>query len=343
MNRQLLQKTLFVLLCLSLSAVSLAALELSQGNLILQVYENTGRFSLYQGDSESRSRPQALFVDQDPRTSFSSVLINNRAYRLGETSVFRLVTEATGSSIVLRWESEVARVTQTFSFASDPADPAFTYLRMDVAFYNISMGDIDIGYRFTLDTNLGERGGPHFASNTGRTIDSETVLFPARDGDKYLVSGNERASLMISIKTDGLFPPDSIHIANWKRLSDAPWKATHLSGRNFNNMPYSVNDSALSFYYNHRLLARGEERSYVILMAPSRDAGFPSMRAASTNALPSPSSPSAEDLSLMRDLQELQALIDRLEQAKIDGIMPSEAELERMEELLSRLAGYVDE
>lgn len=323
--------------------LSISALELSQGNLILQVHENTGRFSLYQGRRESRVRPQALFVDQDPRTSFSSVLINNRTYRLGETSVFTLNTETNDSSIILRWESDVAQVTQTFSLSSDPKDPSFVFLRMDISLYNISMGDIDIGYRFCLDTNLGERAEHHFTSDTGRVITGESMLFPARDSDTNLISANERAAFMLSINHSKLIAPDSVHIANWKRLSDAPWKAPHLPGRNFNNLPYSVNDSAVSLYYNHRRLARGEKHEYSVLMAPARIGGFPSLSTQSTSIKPVPSSPSAEDLSLMKDLQELQTLIDRLEQAKFDGIMPDEAELTRMEELLSRLSGYVDE
>jgi len=53
-------------------------LEVSEGRLKLVLHQGMGRFSLYLDG-------MALFVDQDPRTSGLSLLLDDRVYKLGDS------------------------------------------------------------------------------------------------------------------------------------------------------------------------------------------------------------------------------------------------------------------
>ena len=148
---------------------------------------------------------------------------------------------------------------QKFSFIQDPLHSSHIFLNMELSFYNVGNGSIDIAYRYLLDTYLGEKTRTHFTTDTRREVAAETLIFPAIDEDRIIYSAKESTGLMLSIKNKGRINPDSIHIANWKRLSDYPWKLIFKENRNFNNLPYSVGDSAVTYYFNNRNLMRGQE------------------------------------------------------------------------------------
>jgi hypothetical protein len=62
--------------------------------------------------------------------------------------------------------------------------------------------------------------------------------------------------------------------ANWKRLNDASWSYTTSSARNFNLLPYSVNDSAVAQYYEPRKVAKGTGFTVTMCMGKYSPAGF---------------------------------------------------------------------
>ena len=64
----------------------------------------------------------------------------------------------------------------------------------------------------------------------------------------------------------GDHPADRIVFANWKRLSDASWSYETSASRDFSLQPYSVNDSAVSQYYDPRLLAPGAQATVTIVL-----------------------------------------------------------------------------
>jgi hypothetical protein len=76
-----------------------------------------------------------------------------------------------------------------------------------------------------------------------------------------------------------------IHMANWKRFNDVPWKFGYSPGRNFNFLPYSVGDSAVCYYYEPAAMARGEVRTLSIQLAVEEEGGFARYGAASPDRL----------------------------------------------------------
>jgi hypothetical protein len=74
------------ILLLSLALAPLAAVEIDSGKVRLILYEGIGRFSLYTRSPAMEYIP--LFVDQDPRTSGISLVVNDKIYKLGDSAEF---------------------------------------------------------------------------------------------------------------------------------------------------------------------------------------------------------------------------------------------------------------
>jgi hypothetical protein len=232
-----------------------------------------------------KEKYEPFFVDQDPRTSFLSLIVNDRTYRLGESSAFRIrIDGSVPLKPVVVFESTFLLVTQEFSFIRSSSAALSGGISMTIRITNKNEQQLAVGLRFLLDTHLGEkRQTPPFVSDL-RSISSETVIYPG-EGDQYWVSRNDSLGLMGSIPEADGAGRNSIHIANWKRLSDVPWKMGYSQGRNFNFLPYSVGDSAVCYYYEPVPLDRGAERTIRILLAAEDEGGFARYEAASNDQL----------------------------------------------------------
>ena len=95
-----------------LALTPLAAVEIEAGNVHLILHEGIGRFSLYTRSPSGETIP--LFVDQDPRTSGISLVVNEKIYKLGDSAEFRETAEqATGEAAGgFQWSSRVLEVVQ---------------------------------------------------------------------------------------------------------------------------------------------------------------------------------------------------------------------------------------
>ena len=238
-----------------------AAIEYSSGSIRLVMDERTGRFSLYLLGEGNQEKPQALFSAQDPRTSFLSVMIDDRSYKLGDTTTFRVRPGEDRQNPSFVFESSTMLVTQEFSFLSGTGSAGVNGIRISVTMENRSDRQVMAGARFLIDTSLGE-GILGFPISTDlRTIGSE-ILLSGNDGDRYWIDRSRRFSLAGSIKTGSPEDPDYVHFANWNKLNDVTWKAVYQAGRNFNNPPYSMGDTAVCYYFDPRPLGRGEKRSF---------------------------------------------------------------------------------
>ena len=266
-------KTGFLILLLGLLvSFSAIAAEYNDGAIRLVLDEGTGRFSIYSLRHEgSRRRPLALFVDQDPRTSFLSVMINDRSYKMGDSSAFRVRLGGSERNPSLIFESSFMLVIQEFSFVRSPDSTETNGVSVKLTLENRGDRQVSAGARFLLDTNLGEGSFP-FATNL-RTISGEAVL-TAAEGDNWWIDRNDKVSLTGSLFTGSPEDPDNVHFANWKKLSEVSWKAPYQPGRNFNFPPFSVGDAAVCYYYEPRPLSRGEKRSLGFTLLLNSEKGF---------------------------------------------------------------------
>jgi len=106
--------------------------------------------------------------------------------------------------------------------------------------------------------------------------------------------------------------------ANWKRLDDTPWDLAFKAGRDFNQLPYSFNDSAVAQYYDAQELPAGSTREIVVLMGLKSAQSFEGSRVGSANPIDDLLKKSQNPAlgALDQDLASLQTLLAQID-AKI--------------------------
>jgi len=238
----------------------LFALTVDQGNVRLVVNDKSGRFSLFQTRSLEKPDYRPLFVANDPTTSQWRVLINKKMSILGDSSLFTTGVEKLDGGAKISWTSTELAVTMRLQFLQATAEAKVVGLRIDVDFLNTGAEALDVGLRWLLDTNLGEKKD-HFFLPDGTAINGERSLIPPYPAFWSSSSPTEDDLGLHVFLGGACTPPQQVIFANWKRLKDAPWSFDVQTGREFNLLPYSYNDSAvLQLYPIQTLEAKGTRR-----------------------------------------------------------------------------------
>ncbi|MBN1799019.1 MAG: hypothetical protein JW822_10600 [Spirochaetales bacterium] len=256
-------RVVFFLLCF-LCMSRLNALEIKKDRIKLVLYENTGIFSLYYLKDAEKEKYVPFLLDKDPRTSFLSLSIWNKIHRMGGSGDFIQRIELTAQGARFIWISKQLQVIQDFIIQG-------TQVKIVLVLFNISQVDQSVGVRYLFDTYLGEKAGPHFVTDTGVEISKETTL-DTRSSLSYWISplqmdkGSEQIGMRVITRGSGVTPADKIVFGNWKRLNESLWFYRTDDMRDFNDLPYSVNDSAVCHYYNPVVLKSGESRKIVLVI-----------------------------------------------------------------------------
>ena len=339
-------KRYLILAVLVLSvAVSAFSADFIDGRIRLVLNPNNGRFSLFYMSDIAREEFVPLFASQDPRTSFLSLIVNSRTYKLGDSSSFKTSIGGTSSNPSLIFESSFIVVTESFSFVKTGSSSITNGVIITITITNKSEQTVEAGLRLLLDTDLGEKTSAHFSTNLG-AINGETIIgFPS--AEKYWVSKNDKLTLVGSLNYRN--QQDTVYFANWKRLNDAPWKIPVLQGRNFSLLPYSINDSAVCYYYEPAPVPKGGSRTVSIALysiAPGEENDFTitGVNAGSGQSAaeekPAQENPKADnDLadSIKADLITLQIFVSRLDECILYGVYISDEELASMNLLIFRI------
>lgn len=335
-------KKLVGLVFLCICTMQLVALELRDGRMRLVVDERSGRFSVYyQTDAGSQSW-LALLYDQENKTSYPTLVFDQRTFKLGDSSDFRTVVSRQGSSIVIEYRSSFCTVVQSMSFVSSSPGMAANGLLIRFNISNTGERDAAIGLRFLFDTWLGEQASRHFLTDTGTLLTNETLIRPDSP-IKWLVSPRDsQAGAAFFFDINGQ-RPDSIIVANWKRLNDVPWAFDSLASRNFTLLPYSINDSAVAYYYNPQTIRRGASREISIILGAAFTGTFQSGPLASTQetgtAVINQLVSDADKLKLDLDMDILAAreLLDRINSLLDSKTSLDTSQLEIIENALKKL------
>ena len=308
-----------------LPAVGADSLELTDGLLRLTLHENTARFTLH---LRAGSAWLPLFYADDPRTSGIDVLEGNRTYRMGDSGAFRQTAEQTERGARYIWTSATLRVVQEFRFTRGIGSSVTGAVEMRITVANLGEQAVEAGVRVLLDTYLGERRGIHFETASGEQITRERSFVPSAS-DRYLVSSAEPGSpvgFQLMLAEAGVTSAEEVVVANWKRLADSRWNYEANPSRNFNLLPFSVNDSAVLFRYPTMLLPRGSEYTVVLRMGNLSPGGY--LDPATAAAVP------AERAALIARLSEL---LDRINEL-IAATEVDPSEVERLREELETVS-----
>ncbi|MDR0586711.1 MAG: hypothetical protein LBG26_05685 [Treponema sp.] len=333
------KKTAVFFLFFLLAVSSVGAAEFVEGRIRLVLNENIGRFSLYYMSDIAREEYVPFFADKDPRTSFLAIQVNDRDYRLGNTSSFKTGLGGSAANPSLVFDSPALTVTEDFSFVKTSGSYLTNGVKITITITNKGRRQIQAGLRFLIDTSLGE-DDIHFSTDK-REIRSEAVI-AADSNDSFWVSGNSRLSLMGSVSGDGITTPDLVHFANWKRLNDVPWKTPFYQGRNFNLLPYSIGDSAVCYYYEPAAVNAGESRIITLVLASKDENGFSGNFAEESDEISRLIETSAKketpsNDTMQADLVILRDLAARLDEHIESGASVPDEELAAIELVISRL------
>jgi hypothetical protein len=278
--------------------IALEAADFVDGNIKLTLNDRTGRFALFYMNDAEKGKYQSLLWNRDANTSYLAVQLGTHVYKLGETNYFRTAIRGSQSNPTLVFESPRLSVVMDFSFIQTPNATATNGIRIDIRMQNWGESDINAGMKLVLDTYFGEKKTPQFKTDL-RFIDSETII-NRTVSDEWWLSKDKNGSLMGSVFVDGTYYPDTLHFANWKRLSDARWKTSYAPGRNFNALPFSIKDTAVAYYLETTTLARWDQRTMTVMLATEDHAGFAAPTIPIANAYgPDPGTAPADPLAPM--------------------------------------------
>ncbi|HDQ14158.1 MAG TPA: hypothetical protein ENN41_05010 [Sediminispirochaeta sp.] len=259
--------TALMIFFLFTAAGPLIGLSIQQGRVKVVLHENSGRFSVYYLEDIQRDRYVSLLFERDPRTSESGLLMNNRILTLGKSSEFSQRIEKTVDGAKFVWTSPQLEVEQKFSFAKSDPNSLAEGIRIETKIKNISEQQQSVGFHLLLDTYLGEKGDVHFRTSNDEVLEREREF--RLDMPLYWLSPTKDMSfegLHSVLKGQGVTIPDRLVFSNWKRLSENLWNLQTQSRRNFNLLPYSINDSAVAQFYDPMRLPSGGQREITALM-----------------------------------------------------------------------------
>lgn len=249
------------------SVFSLSALDIRDGLVRIRIDEINGRVLLYRMTNVSGSQYEPIFFDSDPRTSTLMVSIDGRKARLGDSSEYKFNVRRTATGAEVEYSSVVATITEKISFIKSLDSRVSNGFKVEYVIKNLSSREYKVMLRRIWDTRLGEPKGRHFSSNLSDKIEDEQV-FTAESPESYVMTPGESASMAVLLAK--VPRPDAVVIANWKRLSDAAWMySTYMKG--FSMAPYSLNDSAIGFFWDERILKPGASvvfTSYLVTGGP---------------------------------------------------------------------------
>ncbi|WP_020613630.1 hypothetical protein [Sediminispirochaeta bajacaliforniensis] len=263
-NRRLLM-AISIILFFFTSLSLLSALELKDGRIKLVLNENNGKFAAYYEKTAASGDYIPFFFARDPRTTGFGFLVGNRIYSMGESSGFSLSVGKEAGGGYFLWKSNAFTVKEAFRFVESENSPLSDGFAITISITNITDRPQTIGVHYLFDTYLGEENSRHFVTDGGLAIQNETEYTAMQPG--YWVSPSEISGfggLQGMVQGRGLSVPDRIVFANWKRLQENTWNFSVQSSRNFNMLPYSVNDSAVCYYYLPKKVAPGEKRDITL-------------------------------------------------------------------------------
>jgi len=270
----------------------LGANETKDGFIRMLINEKTGRFSLsFLTDPEKSTYSQLIY--RSGETSFFDINVDGIPYRLGETRVFSTRVDRENNEPVVIYDSKLLTVKTSFSPVKTLSSPNANGIRITIQIFNNSEEEHEVGLRMVIDTTLGEgrKNIPFVTENFN--IKKEKIIESSSE-EKFWISRGKDISLMGSIAdptNDNAVRPDYLHFANWKKLSDVPWKASYHEGRSFNKLPYSINDSAVSYYWNPVALEMGMVITYAVYLTTEDAAWYQTPISYAAPARPAPLKP----------------------------------------------------
>lgn len=240
--------------CLAWISPFLYSLEVEAGAYSLRLYEETGRFALSYGNTD-------LLFNDNPRSSHTRIRIGDSVSILGEDKSHSISIGEFRDGVALQYLWDDLQFNQHFSFLQAPqnegprkgneqnaSDQSIIGVKIRYQIINTGTEDVRAELTALFDTVLGELGASHFATPSKSGIIGEYEFSPGQR-EPYIRSGNSLGSALFLLSGEGIRGPRRTAAANWKRLNESSGDFRVSPDRNFNLLPFSINDSALNLSF----------------------------------------------------------------------------------------------
>jgi hypothetical protein len=248
---------LCLLVCLSTVHTSRAA-EFNNGTIRLVLNEKKGTFSLFSLTREARNREASPFLSH--RSSIN-VLLNDQAYTLGSSALFKARLGGTHSEPALIFEAENFLVTVVFSFVRTVSASLNNGVTITVNLKNTGTEPVQAALKIVLDTR---KKGKQVLSTDHGPLTTETV-FDKTSSERWWIAEDAELSLMGNIA--GAVRPDTVQIAAIATLAGAKWKP-QLGSKTLPNA------SGVGYYFDARALGPDQSVAFPFILALTDDRGF---------------------------------------------------------------------
>jgi hypothetical protein len=329
---------------------SLHALETEEGRLRLTLHEDIGRFSLHYLADLQNERYEPLLYERDPRTTMLSIFADNSVFRMGESPQFSLEVTENEIGPAFVWTSGLLRIRQQFEIIRAEDARLANGVEITLTITNAAERELRVGAAYVLDTALGEEEEVHFRTPEQESYSQETRLTPSSDLSYWVSPAPSfpNVGLQFALRGRNITEPSEVIFANWKRLSQRPWSYEVNPARNFNLLPYSINDSAAAVYYERRALAPGASREIVSRLGNYTESGFATpvqQTTAEAQLLEESSQPSEGEASgsdrddTYQDLVRVNDILAEIDKLLEQESEPSEESLDVIDKALESLQG----
>ena len=130
--------------------------------------------------------------------------------------------------------------------------------------------------------------------------------------------------------------PDRVIIANWKRLNDATWNFEVNQSRDFNLLPYSINDSAIAVYYEPETVPSGTVKSVAFkLNWRKADVVYTAAESERNTGVASVNRELVD--SILDEVVAIDTLLQQIDSLLSSGSQPTEDALNEIRKALSEL------
>lgn len=239
-------------------------IHISNTFLKLSVDTQEGRFIL---KSISPRQTFLTYQGKVPSTSFATIRINGADYIFGSSQGrFTVKPEKTaGNTVRAEWRLGNVFVEQFLILTSSP----YYTEREDTlkVIMKVRCGKNDqprVGLRYTLDTYLGENDGvPFYMPGVGRISGTRHLNRSELPPYGYTLDTTKESNIrfQITFPEDEKGRPDEVVMASWEHFRENPWKIPEARKDTFRKDLLSINDSAVSLYWQPVLLAQDAPRS----------------------------------------------------------------------------------
>jgi len=218
----------------------------------------TGRFIVKTtgGDPKLDTDDDSLLLYEDyPPTSFTTIRIDERDYKFGDTELGYFVTRIMkrGDRMVTVWAVRNIEVTQTLKVVKGPSTGNPDTVDISYTIWNKDNRDHNIGIRILLDTYLGKSDGSPFRIPGVGTITSEKE-FVGNQVPGYWYSyddlGEPTVRAQGTVIIEGSPTPNRIVYASWERFNKYLWDFKIKPGRSFRRAIIGPPDSSVAVYWN---------------------------------------------------------------------------------------------